>query len=261
MRAVHAEWTKLRTVPSTAWLALAAVTTTVLVSLASVESVDIDLCRTPGDCGEDTTKLSLTGVYLGQLAVVVLAVLAITSEYGTRTIHTTLASYPRRLGVVAAKVVVVSATVLAAAVLGVLGSLATGRIVLPDNGFTDANGYPPLSLADEPTLRAAGGTVLYLGLIALLSLGVGMLVRHTAGAISVVLGLLFVFPTVAAFVTDPVWSERLQKVAPMTAGLAVQATERLDSLPIGPWAGLGVLAAYAGGACLLGAVAFVLRDA
>jgi ABC-2 type transport system permease protein len=62
-------------------------------------------------------------------------------------------------------------------------------------------------------------------------------------------------------VTDPQWHERLQKLAPMTAGLAIQATKGLDQLPIRPWAGLGVLAAYAGAAMLLGAALFKLRDA
>lgn len=66
---------------------------------------------------------------------------------------------------------------------------------------------------------------------------------------------------IAAFVTDPQWHARLQKVAPMTAGLAIQATRGLDQLPIRPWTGLGVLAAYAGATMLLGAVALHLHDA
>jgi uncharacterized membrane protein len=64
----------------------------------------------------------------------------------------------------------------------------------------------------------------------------------------------------AVFVTDPVWHARLQKLAPMTAGLAIQATRGLDELPIRPWPGLGVLAAYAGAAMVLGAIVFQLRD-
>jgi ABC-2 type transport system permease protein len=156
---------------------------------------------------------------------------------------------------------VVAATVLAAGTLGVLGSLAAGRAILPGNGFTAANGYPPLSLADEPTLRAAAGTVLYLVLVALLALGVGAVARDTAAALTVVLALLLLAPLITGLVGDPRWQERLDSLAPMTAGLAVQATTRLDSLPIGPWPGLGVLAAYAAAAALLlGAAAFVNRD-
>jgi ABC-2 type transport system permease protein len=260
-RALRAEWTKLRTVSSSAWLVVAAVAFTVALSTLATASVDTSQCPSPTTCLEDTTRLSLAGVWLGQVAVVVLAVLAITNEYDTGMIQTTLAATPRRSMVVVSKATVVTATVLAAGAVGVLGSLLAARTILPGNGFTPANGYPSLSLADGPTLRAAIGTVLYLGLVALLSLGVGTAVRDTAGAVTTVLTLLYGFPVVAAFVTDPAWHERLQRLAPMTAGLAVQATRGLDRLPVGPWAGLGVLAAYAGSALLLGAVLFELRDA
>jgi ABC-2 type transport system permease protein len=257
---VRAEWTKLRTVPSTPWLLLGAVVATVALGAAGSGSVDASSCPPPG-CQVDITRLSLSGVWLGQVAVVVLAALAMTDEYGCGMIQATLAATPRRATVLLAKATVVTATVLAAGILGVLGSLVAGRAILPGNGFTAANGHPPLSLADEPTLRAAAGTVLYLGLVALLSLGVGTVVRDTAAAVTAILGLLYGFPVIAVFVTDPVWHARLQKLAPMTAGLAIQATRGLDELPIRPWAGLGVLAAYAGAAMILGAIVFQLRDA
>jgi ABC-type transport system involved in multi-copper enzyme maturation permease subunit len=259
-RAVHAEWTKLRTVPSTAWLSLALIAFTVAVGVAVTVTQNTSFCS-PEGCDQDITKLSLSGVYLGQAAVVVLAVLAVTNEYASGMIRTTLAANSRRTTVFAARAAVVSAVVLGGGLLGVLGSLAVARVILPGHGFTATHGYPPLSLADEPTLRAAAGTVLYLGLVALLSLGVGTVVRDTAGAITAVLALLYVFPIFMTFVNDPHWRERIEKLSPMTAGLAIQATRGLDGLPIGPWAGLGVLAAYAGTALLFGAVLFKIRDA
>ncbi|HEU4421341.1 MAG TPA: ABC transporter permease [Pilimelia sp.] len=260
-RAVHAEWTKLRTVPSTAWLVLAAVAFTVALSALVSVATSTEHCPSPAECFEDTTEVSLFGVRLGQVAIVVLAVLAVTNEYGTRMIQTTFAATPRRLTVLATKGIVVTAAALAAGAVAVAASLLAGRSILPGNGYTPANGYPPLSLADEATRRAAIGTVLYLGLIALLSLGVGTIVRDTAGAITVVLGLLFLFPMLAMLVDDPRWHARLEKYAPMTAGLYVQATRGLDDLPLSPWHGLGVLAAYAGAALLVGAVLFTVRDA
>ncbi|MFC6016725.1 ABC transporter permease [Plantactinospora solaniradicis] len=258
---VHAEWTKLRTLPSTTWLGLAVVVATVAFSALATAAVDTSACPTPTECFEDTTRLSLWGVRIAQVAVAVLAVLAVTNEYGNGLIQTTLAANPRRWAVLAGKAGVVTALVLAAAVPGVLGSLLAGRLILPGNGFTPANGYPPLSLADEPTLRAAVGTVLYLGLVALLAIGVGTAVRDTAGSMIVVLTLLFSFPVVTQLVSDPKWQERLGKVAPMTSGLAVQATTALERQPIGPWAGLGVLAGWAGAALLAGALLFRFRDA
>lgn len=260
-RALHAEWTKLRTVPSTAWLVLATVAVTVTASAGAAASVDISQCRPPSECLGDTTKLSLTGVMFGQAAVAVLAILAVTNEYGTRMIQTTLAAVPRRVTVLLTKAGVVTATVLTAGTLGVAGSLLAGRAILPGNGFTPANGYTLLSLAHEPTLRAAVGSVLYLALIALLSLGIGTIIRDTAGATTTVLTVLYFVPIIAELVGDPQWHGRLHRIGPTTAGLTIQATRGLEELPIGPWAGLGVLAAYAAAAMLLGALLFMVRDA
>lgn len=97
-------------------------------------------------------------------------------------------------------------------------------------------------------------------MIALLSVGVGLIVRDTAVAITAVLALLYAAPMIIAFTSDPVWQERLQRFAPGPAGLAIQATVNLDQLPIGPWAGLGVLAAYAAAALLAGGALFAVRD-
>jgi ABC-2 type transport system permease protein len=72
---------------------------------------------------------------------------------------------------------------------------------------------------------------------------------------------LYIVPIIAGLVSDPQWHERLQKLAPMTAGLSIQATTNLDRLAIGPWPGLGVLAGWAAGAMLLGLLVFKLRDA
>ena len=260
-RAVRAEWTKLWTVPSTPWLLAAAVALTVAGSAGALAAVDTSQCPTPSECFEDTTQLSLSGIWLGQAAVVVLGVQAMSSEYGTGTIGSTLAASPSRRLVLLAKATAVAATALLAGVLAVLGSLVAGRAILPGNGFTRANGYEPLSLADGPTLRAAVGTVLYLALVALLSLGLATAVRDAAGAITGVLILLYAFPIVAQLVDDPRWQQRLARYGPTEAGLSIQHTTRLDELPIGPWPGLGVLATYAGVALLSGMTLFQLRDA
>src|SRR5262249_12411715 len=113
------------------------------------------------------------------------------------------------------------------------------------------------------TLRAALGTVGYLGLVALLSFGIGAALRDTAGALTTVLSLLYVLPILAQFLPDENLHlrEHLRRYAPMSAGLAIQATRRLDTLPIGPWAGCGLLAAYAAGALVLGLLVFRSRDA
>jgi ABC-2 type transport system permease protein len=256
-QAVHAEWTKLRTVPSTGWLLL---TTIALTVGASVLAAGVVKC--PGSCGQDTTRLSLTGILPGQAAVAVLAVLVMTGEYSSGMIRITLTAVPRRATALAAKATVVTGVVMAAGTAAVLCSVLAARFILPGNGFTSAHGFLALSLGNGPTLRAAAGSVLYLALIALLSLGLATALRDSGASIAVVLGLLYIVPVLTGLGTlDPAWEHRLQRYGPMTAGLAIQATKNLKTLPIGPWQGLGVLAVWAAAALLAGGLLLRLRNA
>jgi len=249
---LHAEWTKARTLSSTFWLLAGAIVITVALS-ASVAAAT--KC-TPASCG-DPARVSLTGTYLGQAVVAVLAVLVISDEYSTGMIRLTFTAMPRRLPVLAAKAAILTALVGVAGVIAVLGSMLAGRLTLPGNGFGD---YP--SLISGPMLRASVGTVLYLALIALLSLGLATAVREAAVAIGSVLALLFLFPLVTAFIGgNPALQRHLEQISPMTAGLYIQATTGLRSLPLTPWQGLGVLALWAAGSLLLGSLLLRLRDA
>jgi ABC-2 type transport system permease protein len=256
-RALHAEWTKQRTVAATGLLLVGVITLTIALSVL----VTVATTYASSGTGQDITKLSLTGIYLGQAIVAILAVLTISGEYSSHMIHVTLAAVPRRLTLLAAKAAIVSALVLVAGTLAVLGCVLAGRLILPGHGFVVARGYRLLSLTHGPTLRAAAGSVLYLALIALLSLGVATAVRASAIAIGVVLGLLYLFPIFAHLVTSPSLERHLEQIAPMTAGLAIEATTNVHHLPIAPWAGLGVLAAWAAASLLAGGVLLRLRDA
>ncbi len=142
-----------------------------------------------------------------------------------------------------------------------LGSVLAGRLILPGHGIGPAHGYPDLSLASGPVLRAAVGSVLYLALIALLSMGIAAAVRDGAAAIGIVLGLLYLFPILGQVAGSGTWHRHLEQLAPMTAGLTIQATTGLRSLAISPWAGLAVLACWAAAALLTGGVLLRLRDA
>jgi ABC-2 type transport system permease protein len=255
--ALHAEWTKLRTAPATIWLLPAVIALTVALSVAAAAAVR---CPSAG-CGQDPAKISLTGIQLGQAVVAVVAVLAISGEYSTGMIRTTLTAMPSRTTVLAAKAATLTSLVLTAGTIAVLASVLVGRLILPGHGLTPAHGYPPLSLGDGPVLRAAAGSVLYLALIALLSLGTATAVRDPAAAIGAVLGLLYLFPITATAVTNPHWQRHLEQIGPMSAGLAIQATTGLRNLPLSPWTGLGVLAAWATAALLTGGLLLQLRDA
>lgn len=226
--ALHAEWTKLHTSPGILMLLAAAIAGTVGISAAAAA------CSGPG-CETDLPKLSLTGVQLGQAPVAMLAVLAIGNEFASGMITVTLTAMPRRSHLLAAKAVIVAAVVTVAAAIAVAGCVVIGQLLLP---------------AHELVLRPAAGSVLYLVLIGLLSLGTATAVRNPAAAIGVILAVLYALPIITSGVTDPTWQQYLQWIGPASAGLAVQATTG-DPI-VGPLQGLGVLALWAIGALLIG---------
>ena len=155
-RALHAEWTKQRTVAATYWLLLGAVALTVALSAV----VPLAVTYSSAGPGQDIAKLSLAGVYVGQAIVAIFAVQSISGEYSTGMIRVTLTAIPRRPTLLAAKATILTALILAAGAIAVLGSVLAGRLILPGHGFTAAHGYALLSLSDGPTLRAAAGSVL-----------------------------------------------------------------------------------------------------
>jgi ABC-2 type transport system permease protein len=254
--ATHAEWTKLRTVASTGWLLLTSVALTIGVG-AIMSSVE----RCPASCGADPAKISLTGVLIGQMTIAVLAVLMVSGEYSSGMIRVSLAAVPRRLEMLVAKAAVLTAIVVAAGGIAVLGSLLAGQLLLPGNGFTARHGFVPTTLAHGPMLRAAVGSVLYFALIALFSLGVAVAVRDSGAAIAIALGLLFVLPILGNVLLNSHWQHWLDRYSPMDAGLAIQATRNLSALPIGPWQGLGVLGLWTVTAVLAGGLVLRCRDA
>jgi ABC-2 type transport system permease protein len=256
-QALHAEWTKLRTVAGPGWLLVAAIALTALVGALAANATSCP----GGGCQVDPAKVSLTGIYLGQAVVAIVAVTAVSGEYSTGMIRLTLAATPRRWQVLAAKAAVVGTATLATGAVAVLASVLAGRLLLDGHGIDAAHGYAALSLATGPVLRAAAGSVLYLALIALLGLGIAWAVRDPAVAIGVVLGLLYLFPIIAGTIGDAAWKRHLDQISPMVAGMYIQATTDLRSLPLTPWQGLGVLAAWAAGALLAGGLLLHLRDA
>jgi ABC-2 type transport system permease protein len=220
-RALHAEWTKLRTVPGPLWLLLGMIAAT--VALGAVTAAVLG-CR-PAGCDDDAAvRIGLVGVQLGQALAAVLAVLVISGEYGSGMIRMTLTAMPRRAMVLAAKALTLAGAVAVAGTLAVCGSLLAVRLVLHRAAL------PPV---DGTTLRAAAGAVLYLVVIGLLSLGVATLVRDSATGMGVVLALLYLLPVLSRTVGDPQWQRRLEQLAPTTAGLTVTVV----------WAAAALLAA------------------
>jgi ABC-2 type transport system permease protein len=255
VRALHSEWTKVRTVAGPAWLLAGVVALTVAIGAAAASGTR---CHSAA-CGIDPAKVTFSGIYLGQAVVAIAGVLAVGNEYSTGMIKLSLTAMPRRLVLLFAKAAVLTGPVLIASGLAVAGSALAGELILPGHGVTPAHGYA--SLTSGADIRAAAGAIVYLALIGLLSLGIAAAVRDSAVTIGLVLGVLYLFPIVAAVVSNPTVSRHLQQIGPLPAGLDVQATTGLNSLPLTPWQGLGVVALWTAGALLLGALALRFRDA
>jgi ABC-2 type transport system permease protein len=259
--ALRAEWVKLRTVRSTFWslLLLTGVSillTTLLTSGSSTEG------GSPGFRGDnDIVRDSLAGVFFGQIAAAVLAVLVITSEYSTRMIRTTFSAMPRRRTVLVAKTAVVSIVVLAVGLATSAACFQAGQWILRGNGFNYEGGYPAVTLQDGEALRAVLLSGAYLGLLAVFSVGVGAIVRHTAGAITIVLAVILAPAIAVGFLPEDV-AEHVEKLSLMGAGLAAQQTfDRPDNIQLSPGGGILVVSAYAAVALLVALLLIGRRDA
>ncbi len=254
-QALHAEWTKFRTVTGPSWLLAGVVTLTVAVAVAAAS---VARCHSAG-CGIDPATVSFTGIYPAQAVAAVAGVLALSNEYSTGIIKLSLTAMPRRLTWFFAKATVLTIPALIAAALAVAGAALAGRLILPGHGFTPAHGYPSLTSATD--VRAAAGAVAYLTLIPVLSLGIAAAVRDSSAAMGLVLGVLYLFPIAASLVSSATLARHLRQIGPLTAGLDAQTTIGVNNLPLTPWQGLGVVTLWTAGALLIGALALKIRDA
>jgi ABC-type transport system involved in multi-copper enzyme maturation permease subunit len=205
--------------------------------------------------GDDVVRGALTGIYIGLIAIAVLGVLFATSEYKTGIARTTFAASPRRGRVLAAKAIIVGGVTFGAGLLASVAALYLSLPILRGNGYRPP-AYPTPSLVDGLVLQAVVGTALVLAVLALIGLGLGMILRRSAGPITLVIAVVVVPSIVTGFLPLSV-DKWIHRVSPL-AGMAVQNTDtsRWDSY-IGPWAGFGVLCGYA--AAVLGAAFWLLR--
>ena len=248
------EWTKFRTVRSTYWTLLAAVVAAVGIAALTC-SIYINRFDRLGFADRVTfnpTRFSLNGLELAQLAIGVLGVLVVTNEYSTGMIRATFAAVPQRLGVLAAKGVVFSATVL---VLGELMSFAAfflGQSILSSRNVEAHIGNPGV-------LRAVVGGGLYLTVLGLLALGLGTLIRHTAGAIAALFGLVFLIPQVIHAMPAP-WSTSIGKYMLNNAGQQMVALHGAPGY-LSPGPSLIICVAYVAVALAAAAIVITRRDA
>jgi ABC-2 type transport system permease protein len=259
-QALRAEWVKLRTVRSTAWSLLTLVGVSILfTALACWESETMG--GSPGRPGDNDVVLdSLAGIWFGQIGAAVLAVLVITSEYSTGMIRTTFAASPRRRAVLVAKATLVGALVLVVGLATCATCFLFGQEILQGNGFTYENGYPGKSLADGTVFRAVVGSAVYLAMLAVFSLGVGTILRHTAGAITIVLAVVLTPVIAIGFLPEHV-AEWFEKYSHGSRSFDPADRRAAREHPARPWGGLAVVTAYAATAFLVALVSIARRDA
>ncbi len=225
---LRSEFCKLRSLRSTAWMLAAAVAFNVglaaLVAVVLPEHLKENL---------DAVRISLGGLHLSQIAIGVLGVLVVTSEYDTGTIRVTLAAVPRRRLVLAAKAVVFAAVALVVGIVGSFAAYFVFRAFLSDAALRS-------SLGDPGVLRAVTGGGLYLTVLGLFGLGLGAILRSSAGAIAALFGVLFVPPLVLELLPHA-WQETIGPYAPLDAGSQIYAL-RHDGSALGAWPGFGVFA-------------------
>ncbi|MEY2426322.1 MAG: type transport system permease protein [Actinomycetota bacterium] len=239
---LKSEWTKIRSVRSTYWtLITAAVLTVGLSAIICAVFVAQYSHLKPSDLAEfDPAATSLTGGILAQFAIAVLGVMVMTGEYATGIIRTTLAAVPQRLNVLGAKIVVFTALTFGVTLVACFSAFFIGQAILSSKDMG-------VGITDTYVLRTVVGTAMYLTILGLLALGIGGLLRKTAGGICAMVGVLFVLPVVASFLPSSL--QAIQRYLPSEAGTAI-----INSRPqangngidvLGPWFGLGVFALYA----------------
>jgi ABC-type transport system involved in multi-copper enzyme maturation permease subunit len=247
---VASEWTKLRSVRSTYWSLLIAVVLGIgLSALIVFANAHAYPRMTPSQRQSlDPASTSTAGLFFSQLAIGVMAILAISSEYSSGTIRTTLCAVPQRGYVLAAKGLV-------AAILSFVVTTAVAFVAFFIGQAIFKGHHLNVSLSDPGVLRAVVGCGLYMIGLVLLAMGLAIIIRHTAGAITTLVGLVFVLPAVSNALPEN-WQHDLARYFPANAGGAITSVIR-SSTSLGPWAGYGVFLVWV--AVVLGAGWYLLR--
>ena len=290
--AITSEFTKIRSVRSTYWTLAALLVVSIGIGAAITGGSAANFSHNPGNkAGFDATMISLVAFFeIGQLIIAVIAALAITSEYSTGMIRTSLTAQPRRGRVYAAKAIVITSLTLIVSLVtsfiaffvgqallsssGVSASLfhsvtipQNANVTCPQKGLGGGGGLPPgckvvFSGTDviSPTtvLFAIIGCALFVTLVAIIAFGIGAIVRHTAGAIAIAIAALFIIPVLEQALPSQ-WRWDIMRFLPDAANQVVSVTigNNANQHLWSAWPQLGVTALWA--VALIGAGAYLFR--
>jgi ABC-type transport system involved in multi-copper enzyme maturation permease subunit len=256
--ALRSEWTKLRTVRSTVWslLAMAAISIG-LMSLFAWLLVARRWDRLePGERAalmHNPLEIILSRPeFFSQLVVAVLGVMVVSAEYTTGMIRSTLQSQPRRLTIFGAKVVVFAAVMLVVGEAIAFAAFFVGRQIIAKR--------LTVNLGDPGVTRAVIGLGLFLAVLGLFSLAFGAIVRHTAGAITTVIGLNLIISNLTGALPDS-WGQHVNAYMPVNAGVLILQPAQQPGDVLSPWQGFAVFGGWTVLLLVIAAVTFQRRDA
>jgi ABC-type transport system involved in multi-copper enzyme maturation permease subunit len=254
---IRAELTKIRTVRSTVWsLALLVILTigfTVLIAALTAANWDkADPTTKAQFIGDPVPAILGGGLEFGQLTICVLGVLVLSGEYTTGMIRSSLLAVPRRWPMLVAKAVSFGGLILVIGEIVSFVSFLAGAALL--------NSKVPVSLGDPGVLRAVAGGGLYLAMLGLFAMAVAGLIRHTAGAITAVIGFVLVLAPLAQLIPDPA-GKYIHAYLPTEAGQLIVQIHRASGDVLTPWQGFAVFGGWTLLLLLLAGLALQRRDA
>jgi ABC-2 type transport system permease protein len=247
---LRSEWVKLRSVRSTFW----ALTVTVVLGIAlgavisAVTAHAYAKSSVSGKLSWDPTGVSQSGVAIASVAIVVLGVLCISSEYSSGMIRTSLIAVPKRGRVLAAKSLVLAAVTFVVGEVTCFAAFFAGQALISGHA-------PHAALGDPGVARAVAGGGLYLTALAVLSVAAGALLRHPAAAIAAMIAVLLVLPGIAQALPDS-WRNPVTEFWPTQAGSQLTNVHHAAHT-LQPWPGFGVMCLFV---AIVYAIAWTLLD-
>jgi ABC-2 type transport system permease protein len=286
---IRSEFTKLRSVRSTYWTIAALFIVSVGIAAIAGAGIENNLQNNPWNkAGTDATQASLIAFFeIGQLIIAVLGALMITSEYSTGMIRTSLTAIPRRSTVYAAKLIVITTVTLIVSLITSFVSFFVGQALLSGSGVSaslfhsvtiprgvnmspPANGNGPpvyhfigtIVISPATVLTAIVGCALFVTAVALIAFALGSIIRHTAGAITSVIGLMFVIPIILQVALPDTWRWDVIRFFPDSAGRVLSVTIGQQNQHLwSAWPQFVVTLAYAAVILVVGGYLFRKRDA
>jgi hypothetical protein len=253
---IGSEFIKIRSVRSTYFTLIAFILAGIGFSVLFAAGQVSHWGSNQSEIGFNSTTPTLVGVeMLGELIIVVLGALTLTSEYGTGMISTSLTVMPRRLVLYAAKAIVFTTVTLAVSLPTSFAAYFAGQAIF-------ATKHANTTLSDPNVLRAVLLAGLVVPLFGLLALGLGAIIRHTAGAITSLLGLIFLLPLLAQALPNS-WYQDIARWLPGGEALhpIIQTGPSQSSYLFGAWGQFAVIAGWAAAALIIGGWLLHRRDA